>query len=77
MKSVQKQYIHYNHLQSVLTKWETKMNWPFPTNFNTNQRTPESQELIDKLNMRDKYSTESVFAMLKQSESKPLEEALF
>jgi len=51
--------------------------WPFPINFNTSRRTPESQELIDKLNMQDKYSTESVFAVLKQSESKPLEEALF
>lgn len=52
-------------------------NWPFPINFGTNQRTPESQELIDKLNMPDKYNIESVFAVLKQSESKPLEEALF
>ena len=52
-------------------------NGPFPVRFNTNQRTPESQELIDKLDMPDKYNIESVFAMLKQSESKPLEEALF
>jgi hypothetical protein len=51
--------------------------WPFPINFNTNQRTTESQALIENPIDADIKMMEELFKSIKQSRNKPLEEALF
>ena len=54
------------------------MNWPFPINFNTNQRTPESQKLIYLYKVReyDLYDEEFIADIRKRNAESKTEDAL-
>ena len=54
------------------------MTWPFPINFNTNQRTPESQKLIDLYKVReyDLYDEYFIATIRKRNAESKIEDAL-
>lgn len=50
---------------------------PFPINFNTNERTPESQKLIELRKEKDKYDEEFFIEIRKRNAESKIEDALF